>query len=150
MLLNTGSAKAMTSLERIVAFDLATYSEPARGNLTVAQSHDDIPFSIARIFYLHGMPNDSERGGHAHRETEQVFIAVSGSFSLEVSNPEQSKTFAMTEPHRAVYVPPLFWVRVCNFSGNAVCLVLTSARYEPADYIRDWEEYVAAVSVLTK
>jgi uncharacterized RmlC-like cupin family protein len=141
--------KTANYLKKVVAIDLTTFSEPARGSLTVVESRQHIPFSIARIFYMYGVPNDCERGAHAHRETEQVFIAVSGSFSLEVSNADQRKTFAMTEPHRAVYVPPLFWARVCNFSGDAVCLVLTSAPYDSADYIRDWDEYVTAVSELT-
>jgi dTDP-4-dehydrorhamnose 3,5-epimerase-like enzyme len=142
--------KTANHLERVAAIDLATYSDPARGSLTVVESLQHIPFSIARIFYMYGVPHDCERGAHAHRETEQVFIAVSGSFSLEVSNPCQRKNFAMSEPHRAVYVPPLFWARVYNFSGDAVCLVLTSALYDSTDYIRDWDEYVAVASELTK
>ena len=142
--------KTANHLERVTAIDLATVSEPARGALTVVESQQHIPFSIARIFYLYGVPNGCERGAHAHRETEQVFIAVSGSFSLEVSSPCQRKTFAMFEPHRAVYVPSLFWARVYNFSRDAVCLVLTSTPYDPADYIRDWNEYVTAASELTK
>jgi dTDP-4-dehydrorhamnose 3,5-epimerase-like enzyme len=142
---STGQKKPLISLENVVSIDLATFSEPTRGTLTVVQSNQDIPFSIARIFYIYGVPNDRERGAHAHREAEQAFIAVSGSFSLEVSNASQSKTFAMKEPNRAVYVPPMIWARVCNFSEGAVCLVLAGAPYDPADYIRDWNEFVSAI-----
>lgn len=150
MLSDTESMKTAIHLEKVAAIDLASFSEPERGSLTVVESQLHIPFPIARIFYMYGVPNDCERGAHAHREAEQVFIAVSGSFSLEVSSVDQRKTFAMIEPHRAVYVPPLIWARVYNFSRDAVCLVLTSAPYDPADYIRDWDEYVTAVSELTK
>ena len=145
MLLNTGQAKTKISLEKVVSIELATFSEESRGNLTVVQSTDDIPFSIARIFYLYGVRNDSERGAHAHREAEQAIIAISGSFSLEVTNGRQSKTYAMNKPNRAMYVPPMIWARVRNFSADAVCLVLTSAPYDPADYIRDWNEYVSVL-----
>jgi hypothetical protein len=137
-------------LGRVEAIDLSTYSEQARGSLTVVESRQHIPFSIARIFYMYGVPDDCERGAHAHRETKQVFIAVSGSFSLEVSNASQRRIYGMCKPHRAVYVPPLFWARVYNFSRDAVCLVLTSAPYDSADYIRDWDEYVTAVSEVAK
>jgi uncharacterized RmlC-like cupin family protein len=142
--------KAANHIEKVEVIDLATFFEPARGSLTVVESQQHIPFSIARVFYMYGVPHNSERGAHAHRETEQVFIAISGSFTLEVSNTSERKTFTMSEPHRAVYVPPLFWARVCNFSRDAACLVLTSAPYDSTDYIRDWNEYVTAVSEVTK
>ncbi len=142
--------KTAIHLDRVAAIDLSTFYDPARGSLTVVECQQHIPFSIARIFYMYDLPKDCERGAHAHRETEQVFIAVSGSFSLEVRNADECKTISMSEPHRAVYVPPLFWARVYNFSREGVCLVLTNAPYDPADYIRDWDEYVAVVSELTK
>jgi len=150
MISHTESMKTALVLENVATIDLPTFSEPARGSLTVVESHEKIPFSIARIFYMYGVPNNGDRGAHAHREAKQVFIAVSGSFSLEVSNADQTMTFAMCEPHRAVYVPAMFWARVHNFSRDAVCLVLTSTPYDPADYIRDWNEYVSIVSKLAK
>jgi hypothetical protein len=142
--------KAANHIEKVEVIDLVTFFEPARGSLTVVESQQHIPFSIARIFYMYGVPNNGERGAHAHRETEQVFIAMSGSFTLEVRNTRERKTFSMSEPHRAVYVPPLLWARVYNFSRDSVCLVLTSARYDSTDYIRDWDEYVTVASELTK
>lgn len=144
MLSNARQTTFMTSLERVVAIELASYPEPARGKLTTVQSRRDIPFAIDRIFYLHGIQNDCERGAHAHRETEQVFIAVAGSYTLDLTDPHGSKTYAMKDPNRALYVPPMIWTRVYNFSPNAVCLVLASLPYDAADYIRDWDEYVSA------
>jgi len=135
----------VNNLGKVVSINLPTYPEPARGTLTVVESGHSIPFSIARIFYIYGVRSDRERGAHAHRESEQVFIAVSGGFSLSVTNVHQTKTYEMKEPNRAVYVPPMIWARVYNFSDDAVCLVLTSSAYTPADYIRDWDEFVSAV-----
>ncbi len=138
--------KATPRLEQVAAISLATHTETARGKLTVVQSAQDIPFSIARIFYIYDTPSGCERGAHAHRKTEQVFIAIAGSFSLDVTDSCRSETYAMNEPNCAVYVPAMIWARVYNFSKDAVCLVLASAPYDPADYIRDWNEYVSAVA----
>jgi uncharacterized RmlC-like cupin family protein len=137
------------SLKGVVPIDLATYREQARGNLTVVESNKDIPFSIARVFYLYGAPIDSKRGAHAHREAEQVFIAISGRCSLELSDGQRTDRYVMREPDRAVYVPPMIWARLYDFSQDAVCLVLCSSLYDPADYIRDWNEYVSAVARLS-
>jgi len=149
MLSNTRDSKAVANLNKVVAINLVTLSDPARGNLTVVQSMQDIPFSIARIFYIYGIPKECERGGHAHRETEQVFIAISGSFFLELTDSRQSKSYVMKEPNCAVHVPPMIWARVCNFSDDAICLVLTNTNYDPADYIRDWDAYVSAIGELS-
>ena len=150
MFANIWKTKSMVGLDKVVSIDLATFSEPARGSLTVVGSKGDIPFSIARIFYLYGMSNDCERGAHAHREAQQVFIAVSGCFSLQVANTSESNTYAMNQPNRALYVPPLIWARVHDFSKDAVCLVLTNTPYDPADYIRDWGTYVSEVGELSR
>jgi dTDP-4-dehydrorhamnose 3,5-epimerase-like enzyme len=150
MLTKNTQNNVVSSLCKVVSIDLATFSEPARGSLTVVQSKQDIPFSIARIFYIYGSPKDCERGAHAHREAQQAFIAVAGSFSLDTTNVHHSNTYILKEPNRAVYVPPMIWARVHNFSSDAVCLVLTNTSYDPADYICDWDEYVTAARELTK
>jgi dTDP-4-dehydrorhamnose 3,5-epimerase-like enzyme len=134
----------IANLENVRVADLVTFSEPDRGSLTVVHCEKDIPFSIARLFYMYGFPKDCERGAHAHRAAEQAFIAISGRFSLDVTNSLQSKTYLLKERNRTVYVPPMIWARVHNFSEDAVCLVLTNTSYDPDDYIRDWDEYLAA------
>lgn len=148
MLPNARETKA-ADLSKLALIDLTTFSDPARGSLTVVQSEQDIPFPITRIFYIYGSPKHCERGAHAHRQAEQVFIAVSGSFSLDVTNVHDHRTYTITDPNHAVYVPPMIWVRVYNFSSDAVCLVLTNTVYDPTDYIRDWDEYLSAVEKLS-
>jgi len=146
---NPKENNAVADLTKLGLINLVTFSEPRRGNLAVIQSERDIPFPIVRIFYIYGSPRDCERGAHAHRQAEQVFIAVSGSFSLDATDAHDTKTYKMKEPNRALYVPPMIWARVYDFSSDAVCLVLTNTYYDAADYIRDWDEYMSAVDKLS-
>ena len=126
--------------------DLTTFSTPVRGQLTVVESGKDIPFFIARIFYIYGATKDCERGAHAHRETWQSFIAIKGNFSLELTDGYLRNTYMLAEPNRVINVPPMIWARLYDFSDDAVCLVLASSLYDPVDYIRQWDDYVSLVS----
>lgn len=137
-------------LSKVTTISLPTYPEPSRGTLTVVESGHSIPFSIARIFYIYGLNKDCERGAHAHRESEQVFIALSGCFSLSVTDARETRTYAMKEPSCAVYVPPMIWARLYDFCDDAVCLVLASSPYDPSDYIRDWNEFVFGVGKVSQ
>ena len=118
-----------------------TRKKDGRGSLTIV-GHDEIPFSIARIFYVRGVPDGIERGGHAHHVTEQFVIAVSGCFTLELTDGQSKRSFELDSPDRGVYVPPMIWDRLHHFSRDAVCLVLASTQYAASDYIRDWSEFL--------
>lgn len=139
----------MSRIEQVTTIRLATHTD-ARGNLTVVQSDKDIPFSISRVFYIHGAPADCERGAHAHHDSEQVVIALAGSLSLEVTDSRRTATFVLNEPDRAVYLPRMIWARMFDFRANTVCLVLASTPYEASDYIRSWDDYVAAVAAVAE
>lgn len=128
------------SLDQVRWIDLPVRTDP-RGSLTFI-GHDDIPFSIARLFYVHGVPADRERGGHAHRVTEQLVIAGGGAFSLELTDGSAKRTFRLESPSRGVYIPPMVWDRLYDFSAQALCLVLVSTQYAESDYIRDWNQYL--------
>jgi WxcM-like, C-terminal len=141
---------SLARIENVLTINLQTCSDPDRGNLTIVQGCNHVPFPIARIFYIYNVPHGCARGAHAHRVTSQVFIAISGQFSLDVSDGRRTKTYQMNEPREAILAPPLIWVRVYDFTSDAVCLVLTSASYDPADYIRDWDAYLAAVGGLVR
>ncbi len=134
----------MSKLSKVTVIDLPSVAQPERGCLTVIQGEQHLPFPIARIFYIYGVPGGCDRGAHAHRGTEQVFVALSGNFALDLTDGHKQETFMMSRPDRAVYVPPMIWVRLHNFSADAVCLVLASTGYDPGDYIRDWDEFTAA------
>lgn len=122
--------------------------QDGRGVLTIV-GHDELPFSIARAFYVHSVPHGVERGGHAHRVTEQFIIAVSGRFSLDLTDGRSKQDFQLCEPTRGLYVPPMIWDRLYDFSTDAVCLVFASTPYAASDYIRNWDEFLKAVDLET-
>jgi len=100
----------------------------------------EVPFEFRRVFFLHGVT--TSRGGHAHRATRQFLVPVSGRFRVTVSDGDRSTVYELTDPHRGLYVPPLIWVDLDDFSSDAVCLVLTDTRFDEADYVRDWNAFV--------
>jgi dTDP-4-dehydrorhamnose 3,5-epimerase-like enzyme len=118
-----------------------------RGSLTVVESGQGIPFAIARIFYIYGATRDCERGAHAHYDTQQAFVAIRGRFSLELTDGHRSQKYVLDRPDRVLYVPPMIWARLYDFSDDAVCLVLASSLYDPDDYIREWDDYLVALGL---
>lgn len=113
-----------------------------RGNLTFIEGGRHIPFEIARTYYLYDVPGGSERGGHAHRRLHQFIIAMSGSFDVNLSDGRASYRFHLNRSYYGLYVCPMMWRTLDNFSSGAVCLVLASAPYEENDYIRNHEQYL--------
>jgi len=136
---------AVAGMQRVAWADLATFSTPVRGSLTVVQSGQGIPFAIARIFYIYGATPNCERGGHAHYDTQQAFVAMRGHFSLELTDGGQTQKYKLDRPDRLLYVPPMIWARLYDFSDDAVCLVLASSLYDASDYIREWDDYLTAL-----
>jgi len=113
-----------------------------KGNITaINNSEGIIPFTIDRVYYLYDIPGGEGRGGHAHKELEQLIVAGSGSFDLMLSDGTTNKTFNLSRPYYGVYMPPGLWRELHNFSSGAICLVLASEKYDEADYIRDKEEF---------
>jgi dTDP-4-dehydrorhamnose 3,5-epimerase-like enzyme len=127
-------------LEAVRWIDLPSKADP-RGTLTIVD-HDGIPFSIVRFFYVHHIPQGVERGGHAHHTTEQFVLPMAGSFSLDLTDGETKRSFKLESPSRGVYIPPMVWDRLYDFSPGAVCLVVASTQYAESDYIRDWNEFL--------
>lgn len=116
-----------------------------RGDLTPVESRKDIPFDIARVYYLYNVPVDSERGGHAHRELEQVIFALSGSFRIKVDDGETQQEFWLRDPRRGLYLSKLIWREMDSFSQGAVCMVLASHLYDESDYFREYRDFLLAV-----
>jgi len=131
-------------LDAVRWIELPRRADP-RGTLTIV-GHDDIPFSVARLFYVRNVPAGLERGGHAHRVTEQFLIAVAGAFSLDLTDGKQTRSFRLEDPDRGIYVPPLVWDRLYDFTPEALCLVLASTQYAESDYIRQWDEFLGHAS----
>ena len=110
-----------------------------RGVLTSIESDIDIPFEIKRIFYIHHAELD--RGGHAHIDTDQIVIAISGSFQIELYDGVNEVTFNMDDPTKGLYIPRMIFIKLLNFSSDAVCVVLANTHYEIKKSIRNIDDY---------
>lgn len=117
-----------------------------RGNLTFIEGSRHVPFAIERVFYLYDVPGGQSRAGHALKETEQVLIAVSGSFDVVLDDGESRRTVTLNRPYVGLYLPSLVWRELENFSSGSVCLVLASRVYEEAQYYREYSAFVAALA----
>jgi hypothetical protein len=115
-----------------------------RGNLTFIEGGSHVPFDIQRVFYLYDVPGGEDRGGHAHRDLQQLVIAASGSFDVIVDNGTEHERFSLNRSYYGLYVPRMIWTHLENFSSGSVSLVLASAPYDEADYYRDYAEFRAA------
>jgi len=113
-----------------------------RGSLSFVESCNHIPFDIRRVYYLYNIPDDVRRGAHGHRELQQLMIAVSGSFDITVDDGFSKQTIVLNSPSEALYIPPMIWRDLENFSTDAVCLVLASELYSECDYFRKYEDFV--------
>lgn len=120
--------------------DIRRFSDN-RGYLSVVEGSLDIPFEIKRIYYLYMVP-EASRGAHAHKQLQQLMIATSGSVHVTLDDGRNKKTFVLDKPWKGLLVAPGLWRTLDNFSGGAVCMVLASERYDAADYIRDYKEYL--------
>jgi hypothetical protein len=118
-----------------------------RGNLTFIEGENQIPFRIARAYWIYEVPGGVERGGHAYRRLEEVFVALSGSFDVVVDDGQTPTTVHLNRSYTGLYVPPLVWRNLENFSTNAVCLILASRHYDEDDYFYDRAAFEAAVGV---
>ncbi len=113
-----------------------------RGRLTAVESNFHIPFAIARVFYVHQVSPGTDRGGHAHRDTDQVVVGVHGSLMTDVSDGLTTRTYSLDQSGRGLFVPRMIWIRLYNFSPDAVCLVLANTKYDQSKSIRTWEDYL--------
>ena len=117
-----------------------------RGSLAAMEFASQRPFTAKRLFMVHGVPNKSVRGEHAHHECHQFLIAASGSVTVSVDDGENRGSVVLNSPDRGLYIPPLTWGSQYQFSSDAVLLVLASHEYDDADYIRDYSKYLEVVS----
>ena len=118
------------------------------GNITPIQANIDVPFDIARVYYLYDVPGGETRGGHAHKNLHQLIIAASGSFDVILDDGKEQKTISLNRPNFGLYVTPYIWRELVNFSSGAVLLVLASIKYDEMDYIRDYKEFLSSTNEL--
>lgn len=115
--------------------------ENSLGNIAVIEN-DVIPFEIKRVYYLYDIPSSAIRGGHAHKELQQILIAISGSFNVVLKDGNTVETVLLNKPDKGLLINNNTWRELENFSSGAVCLVLASEAYLEEDYIRDFDEFL--------
>jgi dTDP-4-dehydrorhamnose 3,5-epimerase-like enzyme len=113
-----------------------------RGNLTFIESSRHIPFDIKRTYYLYDVPGGATRAAHGHKALHQLMIAMSGSFDVTLDDGIEKKLFHLNRSYYGLYIPPMMWRDLDNFSSGAVCMVLASEYYDEGDYFRDYEEFL--------
>ena len=116
-----------------------------RGNLSVVEGNQLIPFEIKRLYYLYDVPGGATRGGHAHRNLQQLIIAASGSFDVIIDDGMARQKFSLNRSYHGLYIPKMHWREIENFSSGAVCMVLASEHYDESDYIYEYDDFVREV-----
>ena len=121
--------------------DLPKIADP-RGNLTVVEQLNQVPFEIARVYWTYDIPGGGRRGGHAHRTCEEVVIAVSGSFDVELFDGKERHVYHLNHPYQGLYIGTGVWRTLEDFSSGAVCLVVASELFDEDEYIYDYDEFL--------
>jgi len=131
-------------LDKVRLVDLATATD-ATASLTFIEGGRHLPFEIRRVYYLYDIEAGAERGGHAHKQHEELIIAAAGRFDIVLNDGYRSERFCLERPNQGVFFPTMVWHELQNFTPGSVCLVLASLYYDQEDYFRDYDEFVAAV-----
>ena len=131
------------SIKDCKIIELSKIADP-RGNLTSIEAERDVPFKIRRVYYLYDVPGGATRAGHGHKTLQQLIIAMSGSFDIVLSDGFNKERHHLNRSYYGLYVAPMIWREIDNFSSGSVCMVLASDHYDEADYYRDFDQFLRA------
>jgi hypothetical protein len=123
--------------------ELPRIADP-RGNLTAIEARRDVAFEIKRVYYLYDVPGGASRAGHGHKTLQQLIIAMSGSFDVLLDDGTTREKYHLNRSYYGLYVAPMMWREIDNFSSGSVCMVLASDHYYEADYYRRYEDFLTA------
>lgn len=148
--IQVSSAELLKPLEPVAKYnvfdctmvELDRHHSDRKGNLTVVENGETLPFDVKRVYYLYDVPGGENRGAHAHKELSQLIIAASGSFTVTLDDGKCKRSFFLNRPYQGLYVKPGMWRDLEDFSSGAVCMVLASDVYLKEDYIRDYQEFL--------
>lgn len=135
------------SLDDCKILELPKIVDP-RGNLTFIEVGNHLPFEIRRVYYLYDVPGGATRAGHGHKTLEQFMIAMSGSFDVELDDGRARKKYHLDRSYYGLYIPPLIWRDIDNFSSGSVCLVLASELFDESDYYRNYQDFLEAAKAI--
>jgi hypothetical protein len=119
---------------------LPKFTDP-RGNLSFIEEYTHLPFKIRRVYWIYDVPGGEHRGGHAFRDTEELIVALSGSFDVILHDEQKEYRFSLNRSYYGVFVPKMMWRMLENFSTNSLALIIASTEYQETDYIRDFNEF---------
>ena len=136
------TAEAKFSVYDCGIITLDRHHSQRKGDISVIENGETIPFDVKRIYYLYDVPGGESRGGHAHKELQQLILAASGSFTVTLDDGNVRRTFTLNRPYQGLLVKPGIWRTLDDFSSGSVCLVLASEKYDAEDYIRDYSEFL--------
>jgi dTDP-4-dehydrorhamnose 3,5-epimerase-like enzyme len=131
-------------LNKCGIIELPKITDP-RGNLTFIEGEHHIPFKIKRVYYLYDVPGGAMRAGHAHKKLQQFLIAMSGSFDVIIDDGFIKSKFHLNRSYYGLYIPPMIWRKIDNFSSGSVCLALASDFFDEEDYYRVYDEFLRAI-----
>lgn len=127
--------------------ELPRIVDTSRGALTHIEGGQHVPFEIRRVYYLYDVPGGATRGGHAHKKLQQLIIALSGSFSVDLDDGREKKTVSLNRSYYGLYVATMTWRELHDFSSGSVCMVLASEHYDESDYYRDYSDFHRAAGL---
>lgn len=122
--------------------ELDRHHSQRKGDISVIENGETVPFDVQRVYYLYDVPGGVERGGHAHKSLYQLIVSVSGSFAVTLNDGKAKRSFTLNRPYQGLLVKPGIWRDLSDFSSGSVCLVFASQKYDPDDYIRDYEDFL--------
>tara|TARA_B110000438_G_C15692009_1_gene597213 strand:- start:485 stop:913 length:429 start_codon:yes stop_codon:yes gene_type:complete len=126
-----------------VAIELQIITSLDKGCLGIAEFEKHVPFEIRRVFFFYDVPNNTNRGGHAHRKQQQFMICLSGCVKLNTVSAFGKNNFFLDRPSKGILLPPMTWTDICFEEPNSTVIVLTCSKYDEADYIRDFDAYLS-------
>ena len=130
-------------LEDCIIIELPKIHDP-HGNLTFVESNNQIPFNIQRVYHVYDVPGGAERGGHAHKNLHQFIVAMSGSFDITLDDGKDKRKFHLARSYYGLYVCPMIWREIDNFSSGSVLMCLASEKYDESDYFRRYDDFMRA------
>jgi hypothetical protein len=136
------------SLSDCKIIELPRVHDP-RGNLTFIEGERHVPFPVRRVYYLYDVPGGATRAGHGHRRLRQLIIAMSGSFDVILDDGRGRVRHHLNRSYYGLYVAPMMWREIDNFSSGSVCMVLASEYYDEADYFYQYDDFLRAVGDAT-
>jgi dTDP-4-dehydrorhamnose 3,5-epimerase-like enzyme len=139
----TGLQRRAGDLDAVRWIDFPSHRDE-RGTLTAVESARDIPFEIKRVYFVHDVV--TERGGHAHLETQQVVTVVSGRCDLYLHDGTRERHFVLDDVRRGLYIGPMLFIRTANFAPGTVLISLANSHYDKAKSLRSWADFQAAIA----